>query len=197
MTELEKDINNLRSGLKSVESVSHAHLRDKSWNVPASLRHLCIALHVRLCSGARLPEEASAGAGRQVCVGGEPVHHRGQFQLLRRGGLPQRGQGAGKSPPLLRSVWAERNTSLSLADTKSESCLPVSSAQLFLHASLTPSVTSPGKLTVGVKRSSFLPLKRWCFISQTSHCVSHRGLCITLLHYSQLWMDVSWLWEFL
>lgn len=30
MTELEKDINNLRSGLKSVESVSHADPRDKS-----------------------------------------------------------------------------------------------------------------------------------------------------------------------
>lgn len=30
MTELEKDINNLRSGLKSVESVSHKDLSDGS-----------------------------------------------------------------------------------------------------------------------------------------------------------------------
>lgn len=37
--------------------------------------------------GAGLPEEAAAGAGRQVRVGGESVHHFGQLQLLRRGGL--------------------------------------------------------------------------------------------------------------
>ena len=138
---------------------------------PVTDQLLCMTLHGRLCSGARLPEAAAAGAGRQVCVGGEPVHHRGQFQLLRRGGLPQRGQGAGESPPLVRAVWAERTPSLSLADTKSESCLPVSSAQLLGHASLTPSVASAGRLTVGVKCSSFLPLKRPCFISQSSHCL--------------------------
>lgn len=192
MTELEKDINNLRSGLKSVESVSHADLRDKSRSV-MYLVSCIFALTLAGClyAGARLPEKAAAGAGRQVCVGGEPVHHCGQFQLLWRGGLPHRGQGAGKSPPLLRT------TSLSLSDANIQSWLPVSSVQLLLHAFLTPSVTSSGKLTVGVKCSSFLPLNRWCFISQTSHCLSHRGLRITLLHYSQLWMDISWLWEFL
>lgn len=107
MTELEKDINNLRSGLKSVESVSHADLRDKSRSV-MYLVSCIFALTLAGClyAGARLPEKAAAGAGRQVCVGGEPVHHCGQFQLLWRGGLPHRGQGAGKSPPLLRSFRA-------------------------------------------------------------------------------------------
>lgn len=38
-------------------------------------------------TGAGTPEEAAAGAGRQVRVGGESVHHCGQLQLLRRGGL--------------------------------------------------------------------------------------------------------------
>lgn len=47
MTELEKDINNLRSGLKSVESVSHADLRRKSRNVPGPLLRLCITLRAR------------------------------------------------------------------------------------------------------------------------------------------------------
>lgn len=37
--------------------------------------------------GAGIPEEATAGGGRQVRVGGESVHHRGQLQLLRCGGL--------------------------------------------------------------------------------------------------------------
>lgn len=50
--------------------------------------------------GAGIPEEATAGAGRQVCVGGESVHHRGQLQLLRRGGLSHWSQGTGKSPRL-------------------------------------------------------------------------------------------------
>lgn len=54
----------------------------------------------------------------------------------------------------------ERKTSLSLSDPNIESWLPVSSVQLLLHALLTPSATSPGKLTVGVKCSSFLPLNR-------------------------------------
>ena len=47
-------------------------------------------------AGAGVPEEAAAGARRQVCVRGESVHHRGQLQLLRRGGLSRRGQGAGR-----------------------------------------------------------------------------------------------------
>lgn len=70
---------------------------------------LCVAHAVTQCSaqgyssfflqfsGAGIPEEAAAGAGRQVRVGGEPVHHRGQLQLLRCGGLSRRGQGTGKS----------------------------------------------------------------------------------------------------
>lgn len=47
-------------------------------------------------TGARAPEEAAAGSGRQVCVGGESVHHCGQLQLLGRGGLAGRSQGPGE-----------------------------------------------------------------------------------------------------
>lgn len=39
MTELEKDINNLRSGLKSVESVSHKDLWDNPCYILLSLLH--------------------------------------------------------------------------------------------------------------------------------------------------------------
>lgn len=50
-----------------------------------------------LIPGAGVPEEAAAAAARgQVCVGGEPVHHGGQLQLLRCGGLPERGQRPGE-----------------------------------------------------------------------------------------------------
>lgn len=55
MTELEKDINNLRSGLKSVESVSLADLRDNSSNEAASLLHLC-CIFASLCTFARVQE---------------------------------------------------------------------------------------------------------------------------------------------
>lgn len=47
-------------------------------------------------TGAGAPEETAAGAGRQVCVGGESVHHGGQLQLLGRGGLAGRSQGPGE-----------------------------------------------------------------------------------------------------
>lgn len=57
-------------------------------------------------TGAGAPEEAAAGGGRQVCVGGESVHHGGQLQLLGRGGLAGRSQRPG-----------ERRSSLSLGES--------------------------------------------------------------------------------
>lgn len=78
MTELEKDIGNLRSGLKSVESVSHKDLCDNNviyWSgcctmFSAALLQLFI-FPSQFPSpgsfspiGAGIPEEAAAGAGR-------------------------------------------------------------------------------------------------------------------------------------
>lgn len=48
-------------------------------------------------AGTGIPEERAAGARWQVCVGGEPVHHRGQLQLHWCRGLSHRGQRTGES----------------------------------------------------------------------------------------------------
>lgn len=53
-------------------------------------------LRLIVSAGAGAPEEAATGVGRQVCVGGESVHHGGQLQLLGRGGLAGRSQGPGE-----------------------------------------------------------------------------------------------------
>lgn len=117
MIELEKDMGNLRSGLKSVESVSHKDLRENSRYVTITLFYSVYCRNTVALSffspldvllldhiGAGVPEEATAGARRQICVGGESVHHRGQLQLLRCGGLAHRDQRAGKSRRLLQWI---------------------------------------------------------------------------------------------
>lgn len=89
-------------------------------------------------TGAGAPEEAAAGGGRQVCVGGESVHHGGQLQLLGRGGLAGRSQRPG-----------ERRSSLSLA--KAPRAVfpflpPLQQQQLFPRGSLTPAGNLPEAL---------------------------------------------------
>lgn len=98
MTELEKEIGNLRSGLKSVESVSHTdylfHTIIMTWSSLPSYFFMCFVEFY--FKGAGIPEETTAGARWQVCVRGEPVHYCGQLQLLRRGGHPDRSQRTGE-----------------------------------------------------------------------------------------------------
>ena len=133
-------------------------------------------------AGAGVPEEATAGAGRQVRVGGESVHHRGQLQLLRRGGLSHRGQGAGE--------WDGATVTCRHRCWKFVShFLPV---QLFLHGLLTSSVTFGGKLTAGGKCFSFPQQHCWRFISQPAGCVQGEGSQdITLHRYVGHRLDIS------
>lgn len=183
MTELEKDINNLRSGLKSVESVSHGDLSDGSRSV--LYRQSC---HSR--SPLVYPQELDYQKKRPQELGDKFVSVVSQFITVASFSFSDVEDSLAEAKELVsgrhRRGISERTASLSLSGSNRESWLPVSSVQLLLHASLTPSATSPGKLTVGVKCSGFLPLNRRCFISQTSHCLSHRGLSIALLHYSPL-----------
>lgn len=88
--------------------------------------------------GAGIPEESTAGAGRQVCVGGESVHHRGQLQLLRRGGLSHGGQGTGKSLRLYVSLSRPDSSTITCRHERWQLASHFLSTQLFLHASLTP-----------------------------------------------------------
>lgn len=178
MTELEKDIGNLRSGLKSVESVSHKDLWDNSCCVmPVRLYNVQVYLPFFLwfpspgsfCfypTGARTPEEAAAGAGRQVRVGGESVHHCGQLQLLRRGGLAHRGQGTGKS----------RRRCVSAADACVESLHPISSWCSCSYMPFWP-LQSP-LLESSQQEWSGLASCRCitqAFIGQAAHCVQVRA----------------------
>lgn len=101
MTELEKDICNLRSGLKSVESVSHKDAWCLFFVCFARVESTVLFIFpsfssVSLFTGVRLPETASTGTRRQVCVCGESVHRCGEFQLLRCGRLSHGGKRTGK-----------------------------------------------------------------------------------------------------
>lgn len=49
-------------------------------------------------SGAEVSADAVLSPSqRQVCLGGEPVHHRGFVQLLRGGGVLPRGEASGEA----------------------------------------------------------------------------------------------------
>lgn len=122
MTELEKDIGNLRSGLKSVESVSQTFisLLQQLHHFKYTFKFYTLSIYVFFCfnycycftiTGAGLPEESPAGSRWQVCVSGEPVHHRGQLQLLRRGRFSRRSQGTGES---IRKGWFLEKTTCEL-----------------------------------------------------------------------------------
>lgn len=80
--------------LYCVHCTQYTAVSNKISNIQAWL--FVFALSFRLFPGAAAPEESAPELQRQVCVGGEPVHHGGRVQLLRRGGLPTGGQGAGE-----------------------------------------------------------------------------------------------------
>lgn len=108
MTELEKDIGNLRSGLKSVESVSHKQSRANVLLYDSFVCDILPRYSSLILLGAWLPEAAATRAGRQVCVRGEPVYHSGQLQLLGCGGLTDGGQRTGESLYTRVVVFADR-----------------------------------------------------------------------------------------
>lgn len=181
MTELEKDIGNMRSGLKSVESVSAkiyehrcfmyrsrrckafgAGLRSNVAHI-SPLRSLSISL-----SGVGISEEAAAGARRQVCVGGESVHHRGQLQLLWCGGLARRGQRTGTctaawfiSARALKSeetvcVCVCEQAALQTSKHTPWEAVSISPPSSCFDNLLTSSATFLGKQTAGLECYSFL-----------------------------------------
>lgn len=110
-------------------------------------------------AGTGIPEERAAGARWQVCVGGEPVHHRGQLQLHWCRGLSHRGQRTGESFGLCGFSRKPEgvHVRLSRPDSVAVACRHrhwklashFLSMQLFLQALLTPPGTFLGKRPAG------------------------------------------------
>lgn len=176
MTELEKDIGNLRSGLKSVESVSCHELFTYCVNPPEFVSlFLTFLSSISTCRNWNTRRSDHRSWATSLCQwwASSSLWPASASQTWRT--LSLRPENwlvlVAVRVCICVFVWVERRPAQSLVDT---GCWTLAShfffVQLFLCTALTSSVTFLGKLTAGAKHYSFLLQDHWLFIGQPANC---------------------------